>query len=489
MTAHRFDTVTAMVEVNAPVRVRFAPSPTGMFHVGGARSALFNWAFARQHQGRFVLRIEDTDQERNRPEWTAGIISALAAIGINAEDPTFEGPIFQSANAERHREAAARLHADGAAYYCDCTREQVVARTGSEQRGYDGHCRERALEYQPGRALRFRTPDDGETVVIDLVRGEPSFPNAAMEDFVIARGNGSPVFILANVVDDLDEGITHVIRGEEHLSNTPKQQLLWQALGAQPPVWAHVPVIVNEKRQKLSKRRDKVALEDYLAEGYLPDAIVNYLMLLGWGPKDGIEIRPYGELEALFRLEEVNTAPAFFDVKKLTAINGEYIRALPVDRFVEACSPWLTPPAAPWKPDAFDAAVFADLAPLAQTRLTVLSQITGYVDFIFLKRPDFDEASWTKAMRPGAADLLRDLRTQFVKTSKWTVDTIRAAVESVGAQHGLGLAKAQAPLRVATTGRTVGLPLFESLAALGRERTLERIDSAADRLAQKAAHR
>ena len=373
------------------IGVRFAPSPTGMFHVGGARSALFNWALARQAHGRFVLRIEDTDAERNRPEWVEGIISALAAIGIGRDDPAFEGPYFQSHSAGLHREASLRLFAEGRAYYCDCTRENLVRRSGSPQRGYDGYCRDRGLRCAPGRALRFRTPDIGSTVVDDVVRGRTEFPNDAIEDFVIARGDGTPVFMLANAVDDIREGITHVVRGEEHLSNTPKQQQLWEALGAPPPVWAHLPVIVNERRQKLSKRRDKVALEDYLHDGYLPRALVNYLMLLGWGPRDGVEIRPYEELEALFRLEDVSKAPAFFDVKKLAAFNGEYIRALSVDEFTRACQRWLVPPFAPWTPEQFDASVFQAVAGLAQTRLTVLSEITEYVDWLFLEQPPEDE--------------------------------------------------------------------------------------------------
>ncbi|QFY13722.1 glutamate--tRNA ligase [Nonomuraea phyllanthi] len=459
------------------IRVRFAPSPTGMFHVGGARSALYNWAVARQSGGTFVLRIEDTDTARNRPEWTQGIIDALAAIGISADDPAFEGPYFQSENAVRHREAALRLYAAGRAYYCDCTREQLKERTGSEHLGYDGFCRERGLEFAEGRALRFRTPDEGETVVEDLVRGKPIFPNAAIEDFVISRGDGSPVFLLANVVDDLDEGITLVIRGEEHLSNTPKQQLLWEALGARPPVWAHLPVIVNEKRQKLSKRRDKLALEDYLADGFLLEAMVNYLMLLGWGPGDDREIMPYEEMEQLFRIENVNSSPAFFDVKKLTAFNGEYIRALSTEAFIAACAPWLSAPRAPWRAEAFDADVFAVMAPLAQTRLTLLSEITGYVDFLFLDEPVSDEASWAKAMKPGAADLLRDVRRAYAGAT-WQANELKSALTAVGENHGLKLGKAQAPVRVAVTGRTVGLPLFESLELLGRERTLARLDAA-----------
>ncbi|WP_405592679.1 glutamate--tRNA ligase [Streptomyces sp. NBC_01190] len=458
-----------------------------MFHVGGARSALYNWAVARQSGGTFVLRIEDTDAARNKPEWIDGIVSALAAIGVSAADPAFEGPYFQSANAARHREASLSLHEAGRAYYCDCTREALTLRTGSEHLGYDGFCRTRGLSYEPGRALRFRTPDEGETVVVDLVRGEPAFPNSAIEDFVIARGDGSPVFLLANVVDDLDEGITQVIRGEEHLSNTPKQQLLWQALDAVPPVWAHLPVIVNEKRQKLSKRRDKVALEDYVAEGYLPDALVNYLMLLGWGPGGDREILPYPELERLFRIEDVNASSAFFDVKKLTAFNGEYIRALSPAAFAAACAPWLAAPHAPWPLTSYDPSVFAAVAPLAQTRLALLSEITSYVDFLFLAEPVHDEASWAKAMKEDAPSLLRGAAAVFAAAPVWAAEPLKEALESVAAEHGLKLGRAQAPIRVAVTGRTVGLPLFESLVVLGRQRTLARLAAAERRLAAAGA--
>jgi glutamyl-tRNA synthetase len=454
-----------------------------MFHVGGARSALYNWAVARRHGGRFVLRIEDTDQARNKPEWTAGIIDALATIGISEADPAFEGPYFQSANEPAHRAAARQLFASGHAYYCECTREQLLERTGRADAGYDGFCRDRGLEYAEGRALRFRTPDDGETVVSDRIRGETAFPNRAIEDFVIARGDGSPVFLLANVVDDVSQQITEVIRGEEHLSNTPKQQQLWQALGHVAPVWAHLPVIVNEKRQKLSKRRDKVALESYIEEGYLPDALVNYLMLLGWGPRDdGPEIRPYAELEAQFDIADATKASAFFDVTKLKAFNGEYIRALDVPAFIQACRPWLYAPRAPWPKDGFDATVFAKVAPLAQSRIAVLSEIIPNVDFLFLEAPVTDEAAWAKAMKPGAAEMLATVATQLAGVD-WNAEAIRAAIEAAAAGQGLKLGKAQAPVRVAVTGRTVGLPLFESLEALGRDRALARIKAASVKLA------
>ncbi|GAA2521531.1 glutamate--tRNA ligase [Pilimelia columellifera] len=473
------------------VRVRFAPSPTGMFHVGSARVALQNWAFARQQGGVFVLRIEDTDAARNRPEWTEGILSALEWIGIARG--AYEGPCFQSANAAEHRAAAEKLHAAGNAYYCECDRDMVAARTSEAYRGYDGHCRDRGLGPGPGRALRFRTPNDGETRVVDLIRGEPTFDNQLIEDFVIARADGSAVFLLANVVDDQLMGITHVIRGEDHLSNTPKQQLLWTALGHTPPAWAHVPLVVNEKRQKLSKRRDKVALEQYRAEGYLAGAMRNYLMLLGWAPSDDREIVPWSVIETEFQIADVTPSSAFFDEKKLRAFNGEYIRALGAEEFVAACQPWLVGEAPvapdspgaiaapPWRAEDFAPALFAAVAPLAQTRIGVLAEIVPHVDFFFLAEPPADEASWAKAMKDGAAELLGAAITAY-ETAAWEAETLKTTLEAVGAERGLKLGKAQAPLRVAVTGRTVGLPLFESMELLGRERTLARLRAARQKL-------
>ncbi|SDT65815.1 glutamate--tRNA ligase [Actinoplanes derwentensis] len=466
------------------VRVRFAPSPTGMFHVGGARTALQNWIYAQQHGGVFVLRIEDTDAARNKPEWTEGILAALDWIGI--ERGSYEGPYYQSSYAADHTAAATRLYGEGKAYYCDCTRDDVLARSGNKHSGYDGFCRDRGLESGEGRALRFRTPDEGETVVVDLVRGKPTFENKLIEDFVIARSDGSAVFLLANVVDDMSMGINHVFRAEEHLPNTPKQQLLWEALGHTPPVWGHVPVIVNEKRQKLSKRRDKVALESYRDEGYLAAAMRNYLLLLGWAPSGDREIVPWSVIEEEFHLEEVNHAPAFFDVKKLRAFNGEYIRALSVSEFTQVCAPWLTGtetiPAPSWDPEKFDTEVFATIAPLAQTRIAVLAEIVENVDFLFLDEPVRDETSWAKAMKEGAADILDGAAAAFGALPDWTAESLKAALEAVGEARGLKLGKTQAPVRVAVTGRTIGLPLFESIELLGRDRTLARISAARARL-------
>ncbi len=471
--------------VSVVPRLRFAPSPTGMFHVGNARSLLLNWVVARQSGGSLVLRIEDTDAARSRPEWTQGIIDAMAWLGVGPDE--YEGPYFQSANAGAHQEAIGRLLAAGRAYFCDCSREDVIARTGDSHRGYDGFCRDRGLAAAEGRAVRFRTPEEGATIVDDLVRGKPAFDNALLEDFVIARGDRSATFLLANVVDDMTMGITHVIRAEEHLSNAPKQQLLWEALGAPPPVWAHTPILVNAKRQKLSKRRDRVALEDFRAEGYLAAAMRNYLMLLGWAPSGDREIVPWEVIETEFRLEEVNSAPAFFDVTKLRAFNGDYIRALTPEEFVAACEPWLTGPSTPWDANAYDADVFAAVAPLAQTRLVLLSEIVALVDFLFLDEPVVDEAAWSKAMkdRDNAAALLTatvDAYAQVADDQAWDAQTLKTRLEEVGLAHGLKLGRAQAPVRVAVTGRSVGLPLFETLAALGPDRTLARLRTALARL-------
>ncbi len=463
-------------------RYRFAPSPTGFFHVGGARTALYNWALAKRSGGTFVLRIEDTDEARNRPEWTQGIIDALAWIGIHREDPAFEGPYFQSEYADAHVAAAEQLFRNGHAYYCDLTSEQIQERAkASGKPGYDGYSRDRGLEPGPGRVLRFRVPE-GVTVVDDLVRGRVEFQNDTIEDFVLLRGNGSPMFLLANVVDDASMRITHVVRAEEHLPNAPKQQLLWEALGHTPPTWAHVPVLVNEQRKKLSKRRDKVALEQYRDEGYLADAMINYLMTLGWAPQGDTEIVPWSRIQDEFRLEDVNHSPAFFDLKKLAAFNGEYVRAMSVDDFVEACRPWLNGDDTPWSTEQFDEPTFRAMAELVQTRIVTLADVPSLVDFMFLDAPIIDEAAWTKTFGSSEAVAMLEAARASFETVDWTSDSLKTTTEECGATLGLKLGKAQAPVRVAVTGRTVGPPLFEALELLGRDAVLARIDAARRRL-------
>jgi glutamyl-tRNA synthetase len=463
------------------VRLRFSPSPTGYFHVGGARTALYNWLMARREGGVFILRIEDTDLERNRPEWVDGIQSSMRWLGLDWD----EGPYFQSQRAHLYAEAAERLVDAGRAYYCDCTRPVVEERTKQRATpGYDGFCRTRDLGPGPGRALRFRVPDEGSTTVVDVVRGNPTFEHASIEDFVIARSDGSALFVLANVVDDIDMGVTHVVRAEEHLPTTPKYVLLYQSLTDQPlPVFAHAPVLVDERRQKLSKRKHRVALEDYRDQGILPEAMRNYLALLGWAPSGDREIVTLEELIAEFRLEDINSSPAFFDERKLLHFNGEYIRALPPEEFVKRSAPFLEQ--GTWAPDDFDPAAFEALAPLVQERVRTLSEVPAMVDFLFLPEAPVDEKDWDKRVvrGPAAGQILREAIDAYA-SCPWDATTVHAATEAIGERHGLGLAKAQFPVRVAVTGRGVGPPLFESLVVLGRERTLERLRAALDRLGE-----
>jgi glutamyl-tRNA synthetase len=476
-----------------PPRLRFAPSPTGFFHVGGARTALYNWLIAERTGGTLVLRIEDTDTERNRAEWVEGIQSSMRWVGATWG----EGPYFQSARTQLYADACARLVAEGKAYFCGCTTDEVrarnVARLGKEgeNAGYDRHCRDLGLA-GGGKALRFGTPLHGETVVVDLIRGAPSFDNTNIEDFVIQRSNGGAMFILANVVDDIDMRISHVVRGEEHLSNTPKAILLWRALapGVALPVFAHVPVLVNEKRQKLSKRRDKVAVEDYRDMGILPEAMRNYLVLLGWAPGNDREYLSVEEMVAEFRLEDVNASPAMFDIVKLTAFNAEYIRRLPVDEFTARCEPWLTGPLRPpttelhgFDPARFVPEQFAVLAPFVQERAKLLGDAPQMVDFLFRDEPVRDDASWDKTMAPskGAVEMLAGF-ADGVGGLTWDAASLKALVERIGEVNGMKLGKAQAPIRVAVMGRAVGLPLFEALEVLGRERTMACVASARARL-------
>jgi glutamyl-tRNA synthetase len=429
--------------------VRFAPSPTGFLHVGGARSALFNWLFARHTGGTFILRIEDTDTERTREEWVDGIQRTLRWLGLDWD----EGPYRQSQRGHLYDAAVDKLLADGTAY-----------------RGEGGE-------------VRFRTPNEGATAIDDIVRGRVVFEHEPLEDFVVQRSNGTPTFYLANAVDDVDMGITHVIRGEDLLPSTPRVVLLRHALGAEDqPVYAHLPLLLGQDRQKLSKRHGDVALEDYRDKGYLPDALRNYLSLLGWAPAGDREIVPTDEVIAEFRLEDVTKAGAYFDHQKLDHVNAEYIRALPVEEFVREVLPWLEE-ADGWAPEAFRLEDFEALAPLVQERVRTLAEVPGMVDFLFVDPIKIDEASWEKAVGklPVAAAILDDAIAEYA-ACEWETETLHQATLAIGERHGVKLNKAQAPIRVAVTGRTVGPPLFESLRVLGRDRTLDRLKSARARL-------
>jgi glutamyl-tRNA synthetase len=473
-------------EAHQQVRVRIAPSPTGYFHVGTARTALYNWCVARRGGGAFVLRIEDTDRERHQEEQYEGILEALRWLDIGWD----EGPYRQSERGAVYEAALDELWEARDLYACDCTRETVEARTkGNTVPGYDGWCRDRGLERGPGKALRFRVPDDGVTVVHDAVRGDVEFANQTIEDFVVARSNGEALFVLAVVADDRDMAISHVIRAEEHLPTTPKAVLIWEALNrarpaeARPlPVFAHLPLLVNAKRQKISKRRDRVALEDYRAQGFLPEAMANYLALLGWSFGDGREFFTRDELVEAFRLEDVNHSPAFFDEQKLLHFNGVYIRALPTAEFSARCRTWALESGGV-SPSLFDTAEWSVLAPLAQERVAVLSEVPTYVAFL-AEELAVDPESWAKAVERDAeaGAILQEVRGLFSAIDRFEASRLKASLESVAEAHGRKLGKAQAPVRVATLGRTVGLPLFESLEVLGRERTLGRLDTALRRV-------
>ncbi|CAL9530788.1 Glutamate--tRNA ligase [Streptomyces sp. enrichment culture] len=489
------------------VRVRFCPSPTGNPHVGLVRTALFNWAFARHHGGTLVFRIEDTDAARDSEESYELLLDSMRWLGLTwDEGPEVGGPhapYRQSQRMDVYADVARKLMEAGHAYRCYCTAEELeerreAARAAGKPSGYDGKCRtltdeQKAAYETEGRAsiVRFRMPDETITFT-DLVRGELTFTPENVTDYGIVRANGAPLYTLVNPVDDALMEITHVLRGEDLLSSTPRQIALYRALAeigvgnGSTPRFGHLPYVMGEGNKKLSKRDPQSSLNLYRERGFLPEGLLNYLALLGWSIAEDRDIFSLEEMVAAFEIGDVNANPARFDLKKCEAINAVHIRDLDTKEFIARCEPWLTAPHAPWTPESFDRAAFEALAPLAQTRLTVLSDITANVDFLFLDEPVEDEAAWNKAMKPGADALLRTARAKLAE-AEWNAEALKAAVLAAGEEHGLKLGKAQAPVRVAVTGRTVGLPLFESLEVLGRERTLARVDAALARLEAAAA--
>ncbi|MFJ9047035.1 glutamate--tRNA ligase [Streptomyces sp. NPDC102347] len=485
------------------VRVRFCPSPTGNPHVGLVRTALFNWAFAKHHGGTLVFRIEDTDAARDSEESYNQLLDSMRWLGFDwDEGPEVGGPhapYRQSQRMDIYRDVARKLLDAGHAYHCYCSQEELdtrreAARAAGKPSGYDGHCRELAPaqveEYQAqGREpiVRFRMPDEPITFT-DLVRGEITYQPENVPDYGIVRANGAPLYTLVNPVDDALMEITHVLRGEDLLSSTPRQIALYRALielgvAKEIPAFGHLPYVMGEGNKKLSKRDPQSSLNLYRERGFLPEGLLNYLSLLGWSLSADQDVFSVEEMVAAFDIGDVNPNPARFDLKKCEAINADHIRMLDVKDFTERCAPWLKAPFAPWAPEAFDEAKWQAIAPHAQTRLKVLSEITDNVDFLFLPEPVSDEASWNKAMKEGSDALLRTAREKL-EAADWTsAESLKEAVLAAGEAHGLKLGKAQAPVRVAVTGRTVGLPLFESLEVLGKDTTLARIDVALVKLA------
>jgi glutamyl-tRNA synthetase len=442
------------------MRLRFAPSPTGALHIGGARTALYNWLLARGQGGTLVLRIEDTDRERSTPENVEQILDALRWLKLDWD----EGPIFQTARAGRHAEVLAQLLADGHAYHSTATADDVrlfKERHGSE-RGFRG-------EPEPAGAVRLRVPDTGETVVDDVIRGQTRFPNAAMDDPVIARADGSPLYNFAVAIDDLDAEITHVVRGEDHLSNTPKQLLVLSAVGAPAPRYAHLPLLLGPDGRKLSKRHGAASVQELRDAGYLPEAVDNYIALLGAGFAADEEHFSLHELAERFRLERVSKNPAVFDERKLRHMNGRHLRELSQEELTRRLEEFT------------GRSGLAPAVEIAAEKIQTLAEFWPLVGFLF-DGPVDDPSAFAKTVAgDGGAERLRAARAALAGTDPFTVENVEAALRGVVEQTGAKPAKVFQPVRVAIAGTTVSPGIFESVALLGREETLARIDGALER--------
>jgi glutamyl-tRNA synthetase len=417
------------VDITSP-RLRFAPSPTGMLHIGGARTALYNWLLARGSGGTFVLRIEDTDRARSTPENVNQILDGLSWLGLDWD----EGPISQWERRERHAEAVDRLLESGAAY---------------EDEG----------------AVRFRVPQEGEITFHDAILGDITNPYSAIKDFVIRRSDGSPLYNLAVAVDDLDMGITHVVRGQDHVSNTPRQLMLIRALGQEPPVYAHIPLLHGTDGKKLSKRHGAASVEELREAGYLPEAVRNYVALLGWGYDETTTFMTTDELIERFSLERVSKNPAVFDEQKLRWMNGRYLRELPAEE-VRARLEELTGREIP-----------VEAVTISQEKMQTLSEFWPLAKFL-VEPQEYDEQAWAKVMRDGAPERLRAARDALEALSSFEPEQVEAALRSVVERLGVKPKDVFQPIRVAISGTTVSPGIFESIAALGRAETLARIDKA-----------
>jgi glutamyl-tRNA synthetase len=439
------------------MRVRFPPSPTGALHIGNARTALYNWLLARGQGGQLVLRIEDTDRERSTPENVQTIFDALEWLGIDWD----EGPIYQSENAPRHAEVVEQLIADGHAYRSTAGPDEVKAFKEREgNRGFRG-------EDEGQGAVRLRVPDEGTTVVNDVIRGETAFENALLDDLVIARADGTPVYHLAVVVDDADAGITHVVRGADHYSNTPKQMLIQQAMGAPTPVYGHLPLLHGPDGKKLSKRHGATSVQDLRDEGYLPEAVLNYLALLGWGYDEETTFHSLAELQERFRLERVSKSPAVFDEQKLRWMNGRYVRELDVDDLTSRLEA-LT-----------GRSGLRGAVEISQDKISTLTEFWPLTQFFFDGPADDPGARERVLEAPGGREALAAVRTALTDVpAPWTEEKVESALAGVADQLGVKRKHVFQPLRVAVTGTTVSPGIFETVALLGRDETLARVDHA-----------
>ncbi len=480
-----------------PVRVRFAPSPTGHLHIGGARTAIYNWAFARRHGGTFVLRIDDTDAERSTPENTAAILSALRWLGLDwDEGPEADGghgPYFQTQRAASYARALERLKTADAVYPCFCSAEELTAsreaaRATGTFAGYPRSCRAidadaattRIASGEP-HTWRLKVPEGrGDVVFEDAVRGTSTFAADVLDDYIVIRSDGTPTYNFATVVDDAEMEITHIIRGDDHLSNTPRQILAYEALGAPLPTFAHLSMIWGPDGKRLSKRHGAANVEDYRDAGYLPEALVNYLALLGWSLDDKTTIIDAPTLVANFSLDRVSKNPAVFDAEKLEWMNGVYLRDMTAEEFVDRMAPVLSDAGLLAEEDAPERREWlCELAPLVSERVKRLDEIAPMVTFLFADTVTIDEAARAKVIEKEGADVaLEAIANVLEALDDFTPEAVETALRSVPEATGVKPKLVFQAARVAVSGSTVSLPLFESLALLGKERSVARVRDA-----------
>jgi glutamyl-tRNA synthetase len=460
------------------VVTRFAPSPTGYLHIGGARTALFNWLYARNRGGKFILRIEDTDQVRSTPQAVQAILEGMRWLGITWD----EGPHFQMERVELYRKEAERLLREGKVYRCVCTKEELDARreemvAKKEKPRYDGRCRDlppAATEGKP-HVVRIRTPHSGQTVVHDMLRGEVVFENAELDDLVLARTDGSPTYNFVVVVDDASMGITHVLRGDDHLNNTPKQILLYEALGYPIPRFGHFPLIHGMEGGKLSKRHDDVSVTAYREKGFLPEAMVNYLVRLGWGHGDQ-EIFTVAEMQEYFSLEHVGKSPSKFNLDRLLHLNAHYIKVADPGRIADLLVPFLAKRGIAAEPSPWLAGAVRTL----QERARTLEEMAEAAEFYFReKAPDPKAAA--KFLTPEVAPVLEEVARVFAALDPFTPSAMEEALQGIVDRLG-GNLKVHQPIRVALTGATASPGLFEVMEVLGREETVRRLSTAVSRI-------
>ncbi len=462
--------------MSSKVKTRFPPSPTGHLHLGGARTALFNWLFARHHGGIFLLRFEDTDRERSRQEYVDSIREALEWLGLLWD----EGPYFQMERLEIYQEFARRLYEEGKAYYCECPPELLEekrkkALAEGRKPKYDGTCREKGLGPGPGRVLRFKTPLVGTTVVEDLIRGAVAFDHQELDDFVLLRPDGIPTYQFAVVIDDLTMEITHVIRGDDHLSNTPKQILLFQALGAEPPKYAHVPMILGPDGSRLSKRHGALSILAYRDEGFLPQALRNYLVRLGWSYGDQ-EIFSLEEMIEKFDLSRVSKSAARFDPDKLLALNAHYIRQEPTERLAREVIPFLKSLGVeipnPQEPR------FLKAVESVKPRARTLKEMAEMMRFYFVDEIEFDPKAVDKFLKEEIAPVLERLVREIEGLPEFNEEVLERLFRNLAEEYQLKLKHIAQPVRVALTGRTVSPGLFEVMDILGKETVVKRLKKA-----------